>query len=86
MGTNAGKREQTWGSVLVFVSKMGRNGNKRGEVCPSLFTKWAKMGTNAGKREQTWVRLTYLVCRKARSLRKVEWGSVKFLRNARKNA
>ena len=31
-------------------------GNKRGEVCPSLFTKWAKKGTNAGKREQTRVR------------------------------
>ncbi|RFT24805.1 hypothetical protein CG392_06040 [Gardnerella vaginalis] len=28
-------------------------GNKRGKVCPSLFTKWAKKGTNAGKREQT---------------------------------
>ncbi len=37
-GTNAGKREQTRGSLPEFVYEMGRNGNKRGQK-----------GTNAGK-------------------------------------
>ena len=31
MGTNAGKREQTRGSVPEFVYEMGQKGNKRGE-------------------------------------------------------
>ncbi|MFU0560313.1 endonuclease/exonuclease/phosphatase family protein [Gardnerella vaginalis] len=73
-------RQQIQEHFPVFVYQSSKNGNKRGNTCPCLFTKAAKTGTNVGidarvcyqkhpKREQTWENTLERQLEKSREIR-----------------